>query len=107
MDPLPTTSSTAADGISRGRTVGPVEMPVKAHGKPKAGVKARESSVAGAIASGVAARPIERQRLSERVSAQLEQLILSGQLPTGETLPSERHLMQLFGVGRTSIRASG
>ena len=63
-----------------------------------------ESFVAGAIASGVAARPIARQRLSERVTAQLEQLILSGQLRTGETLPSERHLMQLFGVGRTSIR---
>jgi DNA-binding FadR family transcriptional regulator len=68
------------------------------------GTPRHDALVAGAIASGVAAEPIGRQRLSERVTAQLEQLILSGKLRTGETLPSERQLMQLFGVGRTSIR---
>ncbi len=59
---------------------------------------------AGAIANGVASKPIERLRLSAQVTAELESLIISGELRSGETLPSERSLMQLFGVGRTSIR---
>jgi DNA-binding FadR family transcriptional regulator len=48
--------------------------------------------------------PIERARLFEQISAHIEGLIVSGRLRPGETLPSERELMQLFSVGRTAIR---
>jgi DNA-binding FadR family transcriptional regulator len=57
-----------------------------------------------AVAGGLAPRLIERRRLSDQITAQLEQMIVSGKLRAGETLPSERDLMTLFGVGRTSIR---
>lgn len=57
-----------------------------------------------AIASGIADEALDRRRLSEQITEKLEQLIVSGRLKTGETLPSERDLMTLFGVGRTSIR---
>ena len=49
-------------------------------------------------------RPLDRRRLSDQVTARLEQLIVSGRLKPGDTLPSERDLTSLFGVGRTSIR---
>ena len=49
-------------------------------------------------------RPLDRRRLSDQVTARLEQLIVSGRLKPGDTLPSERDLTNLFGVGRTSIR---
>jgi DNA-binding FadR family transcriptional regulator len=62
------------------------------------------TSAADAIASGVSARTVERRRLSDQISARLEQLIVSGQLKAGDRLPSERELMGLFGVGRTSVR---
>ena len=61
------------------------------------------AATARVIATGVG-KPLERRRLSEQVAGELEQLIVSGRLRPGETLPSERELMRLFGVGRTSIR---
>lgn len=61
-------------------------------------------SAATAIAEGVRLRAVERRRLSDQVTAELEKLVASGQLKAGDTLPSERDLMTLFGVGRTSIR---
>lgn len=61
-------------------------------------------SAASAIADGVRLRAVERRRLSEQVTAELESLVASGRLRAGDTLPSERDLMTLFGVGRTSIR---
>jgi GntR family transcriptional regulator, sialic acid-inducible nan operon repressor len=57
-----------------------------------------------AIASGLASRSLTRRRLSDEVTAELERLIVSHQLKAGDTLPSERALMGVFGVGRTSIR---
>lgn len=48
--------------------------------------------------------PVERQRLSEQVTAALENLVITGELLPGQLLPSERELMTLFRVGRTSIR---
>jgi DNA-binding FadR family transcriptional regulator len=47
---------------------------------------------------------VERRRLSDQITARLERAIVSGRVKPGETLPSERDLMELFGVGRTSIR---
>jgi GntR family transcriptional regulator, sialic acid-inducible nan operon repressor len=52
----------------------------------------------------LAPKALERRRLSEQVTAELEQLIVSGRLKAGATLPSERELMGVYGVGRTSIR---
>jgi DNA-binding FadR family transcriptional regulator len=68
---------------------------------PKAETIAAASSPAGPLPVKALER---RRRLSDQVSAELEQLIVSGRLKTGETLPSERELMGLFGVGRASIR---
>jgi len=48
---------------------------------------------------------LKRQgRLSQRVSKQLEDLIVNGVLKTGQRLPPERELAELFGVSRTVIR---
>jgi GntR family transcriptional regulator, sialic acid-inducible nan operon repressor len=49
-------------------------------------------------------QPIQRRKLSEEVTRRLEEMILSGRLPIGAYLPSERELMETFGVGRPSIR---
>ena len=76
-------------------------MPVKAPRNGDGGVASGSRST---IASGIAADALDRRRLSDQITAKLEQLIISGQLKAGETLPSERDLMTLFGVGRTSIR---
>lgn len=46
----------------------------------------------------------ERPTRSERVSAPLEHQILSGELPSGAKLPSERTLAQTFGISRTAVR---
>jgi DNA-binding FadR family transcriptional regulator len=47
---------------------------------------------------------VERRRLSDQITTELEKLVATGHLKAGDTLPSERDLMALFGVGRTSIR---
>jgi GntR family transcriptional regulator, sialic acid-inducible nan operon repressor len=47
---------------------------------------------------------IERQKLSDRVAALLEEEIIRGVRPTGDQLPSEREMMRQFGVGRPAIR---
>jgi DNA-binding FadR family transcriptional regulator len=43
-------------------------------------------------------------RLSDRVTADLERLILQGELAAGTQLPTEAELCDLFGVSRTVIR---
>jgi GntR family transcriptional repressor for pyruvate dehydrogenase complex len=48
--------------------------------------------------------PVQRRKVHEEVAAQLEALILSARLGEGEALPSERELMQRFGVGRPAVR---
>ncbi len=48
--------------------------------------------------------PVDRARLSEEVLDRLETLVISGKLRPGDKLPSERELMDRFGVGRPSIR---
>ena len=47
---------------------------------------------------------IERQKLSDRLAAVLEDEIVSGERPVGDRLPSEREMMRLYGVGRPTIR---
>jgi len=62
------------------------------------------ATTAATIAQGIRLRTVERRRLSDQITTELEKLVASGQIKAGETLPSERDLMVLFGVGRTSIR---
>ena len=47
---------------------------------------------------------IERKTLSEQVAEQLEAEILDGRLSENDQLPSERELMEQFGVGRPAVR---
>jgi GntR family transcriptional repressor for pyruvate dehydrogenase complex len=47
---------------------------------------------------------IRRRRLSDEVVSRLETMIDDGRYPPGEQLPSERDLMQMFGVGRPAVR---
>lgn len=49
-------------------------------------------------------RPIERRRLYEEIVERIEEMIADGRLQAGDQLPSERDLMQHFGVGRTAVR---
>ena len=46
----------------------------------------------------------QRQRLSDSIGAQIEQLIIEGALQPGHALPAERVLAQKFGVSRPSLR---
>ena len=48
--------------------------------------------------------PIHRQKLSDQVFDRLWTMISSGELAPGDTIPSERALMQRFGVGRPAVR---
>jgi GntR family transcriptional repressor for pyruvate dehydrogenase complex len=47
---------------------------------------------------------VKQRKLSDEVAAQLERMIREGELTEADRLPSERDLMQHFGVGRPSIR---
>lgn len=49
-------------------------------------------------------RQIIPQRLSDQVEHELLSLLQSGEYVPGDRLPSERELMELFDVGRSSIR---
>jgi GntR family transcriptional regulator, sialic acid-inducible nan operon repressor len=48
--------------------------------------------------------PIQRRRLYEEVSERIITAIKSGAMRAGDPLPSERELMELYGVGRPAIR---
>jgi DNA-binding FadR family transcriptional regulator len=50
------------------------------------------------------ARPVERRKVSDEVTARLEAMIRDGSLAEGDTLPAERDLMRTFGVGRPAVR---
>lgn len=49
-------------------------------------------------------KPVKRKKLYQDIVEQLEEMMLRGQLSPGDTLPSERDLMDQFAVGRTSVR---
>jgi GntR family transcriptional regulator, sialic acid-inducible nan operon repressor len=55
-------------------------------------------------AAALGVLPIRREKLSDLAAQRLAALIRDGAFPTGTLLPSERELMKLFHVGRTSIR---
>ncbi|PLZ00751.1 GntR family transcriptional regulator [Burkholderia sp. WAC0059] len=48
--------------------------------------------------------PVRRRKLSEEIVERLQTMMLSGALKPDQLLPSERELMSMFGVGRTSVR---
>lgn len=50
------------------------------------------------------AHKIVKRKLSDDVLDRLRELINSGQFAPGDTFPSERELMERFGVGRPAIR---
>jgi DNA-binding FadR family transcriptional regulator len=52
----------------------------------------------------ITATPIRRRKLSHDVIERLTSLIASGELAPGRSLPSERELMEQYGVGRPAIR---
>lgn len=49
-------------------------------------------------------RPIIARRLSDQIEHELLLMIQSGEYVPGERLPSERDLMEMFNVGRSSVR---
>lgn len=52
----------------------------------------------------VSVRPIKKQKLADQVYEQIWQMIEDGELAPGDALPSERVLMEQFGVGRPAVR---
>lgn len=48
--------------------------------------------------------PIRRRRLYQDVADRLSRAIIEGDIKAGEPLPSEREIMDAFGVGRTAVR---
>ncbi len=48
--------------------------------------------------------PITRQKLSDQVYDRMWEMIVSGELAPGDAIPSERILMEKFGVGRPAVR---
>jgi len=48
--------------------------------------------------------PIVRRKLYQEIVDRIEAMIHSGQYAVGDALPSEREIMEAFGVGRTSVR---
>ncbi|MBB4066312.1 DNA-binding FadR family transcriptional regulator [Gellertiella hungarica] len=56
------------------------------------------------IAMTKPAEQIVRRKLSDEVFDRLERMITSGELKPGDEMPSERELMERFGVGRPAIR---
>lgn len=47
---------------------------------------------------------IVRMKLSDQVFGRLRELVASGELAAGDVMPSERTLMERFGVGRPAVR---
>ena len=52
----------------------------------------------------VVSEPIVRKKLSDEVFARLKLMIETGELKAGDDMPSERELMERYGVGRPAIR---
>jgi GntR family transcriptional repressor for pyruvate dehydrogenase complex len=55
-------------------------------------------------ATPTATPPSEGARLSDRIEAKIEELIVAGEFPVGTLLPGERALLRRFSVSRTVIR---
>lgn len=57
-----------------------------------------------AVEAGSDADRIVRRKLSDQVMERLREMILRGEVGPGDLMPSERDLMQRFGVGRPAVR---
>lgn len=62
------------------------------------------SASAGSEDAASTATPISRRKLSGEILERLLARIEAGEFPPGSNLPSERELMERFGVGRPSVR---
>jgi GntR family transcriptional regulator, sialic acid-inducible nan operon repressor len=62
------------------------------------------SDIVDDLADDVEEAPIRRTRVSDQIVERLEAQIRGGTYHIGDTLPSERQLMQRFGVGRPAVR---
>ncbi len=49
-------------------------------------------------------KPVQASKVFERIAEQIEQRILSGELHTGDRLPTERELGEQFQASRTAVR---
>jgi len=49
-------------------------------------------------------KPVKKQTLPEQMAETIKELILSGELEAGETLPTEPELSEQFGVSRAVVR---
>src|ERR1700733_6654790 len=49
-------------------------------------------------------KPIQSSKVFERIVEQIEQRILSGELRSGDRLPTERELGEQFQASRTAVR---
>lgn len=52
----------------------------------------------------MALQPVIRRSVPEAVFDQIATDVLSGELPAGSALPSERRLAEVFGVSRPAVR---
>src|SRR6266705_1177517 len=48
--------------------------------------------------------PIQSSKVYEQIAEQIEKLILSGELQSGDRLPTERELAEQFQASRTAVR---
>lgn len=69
-------------------------------------VSRRADAAATSVDANATAEAIPRRKLSDEVTERLLEKIRTGEFAEGERLPSERQLMDLFGVGRPTIRES-
>ena len=49
-------------------------------------------------------KPLQSSKVFERIAEQIEQRILSGELRSGDRLPTERELGEQFQASRTAVR---
>ena len=94
-----------ADGRSRPNRT----LPIRTNGRCGWGTADLRSGLApaGPGSAGVKVRAntiIRRRKLYEEVMKGREEMIQDGQFGLGDFLPSERELMQHFGVGRPAVR---
>ena len=80
----------------------PLGVPYGSH-LALASLSAYYTSVSNQLALAKTA-PIIRRKLYQEIVDRIEATIHDGQYAVGDTLPSERELMEAFGVGRTSVR---
>ncbi|TFF27231.1 transcriptional regulator NanR [Jiella endophytica] len=60
--------------------------------------------MASQLSAGPEGDKIVRRKLSEQVLDRLREMIRGGELRPGDAMPSERALMERFGVGRPAVR---